>query len=249
MQSVVYKIIFNASGQYYIGSTENLDKRLAQHMHDMEHNCHSSVRMNDCYKQFGFDFSVEVLHTVNDRESAYRLEDYELQSAKHDALLLNTAVNAKFGDVLTHNPNRNRIRKNIGAGVRRRNAAMTEDERKAMYGQCGEANGRYIDGRCLQIKHCPVCNCLIGPAATACRHHVNRYGEHNNFYGHRHTDATKAIIASKNRGRMPANARKVSVDGVVYASLAEAARALHVVPATILHRCNSKNYATTFYID
>ena len=73
-------------------------------------------------------------------------------------------------------------------------------------------------------------------------------GERNPFYGRNHSEETKAVISRKNKGKMPPNARQVTVDRIVYQSCSEAARSLGVATATIQNRVNSDSPKFSEYV-
>ena len=72
-------------------------------------------------------------------------------------------------------------------------------------------------------------------------HASERIGEKNAFFGKHHSKDSKEKIAKANKGRKPANTKKVKIDGVVYEGLFEASKAIGVKPTTIWHRIRSKN--------
>lgn len=66
-------------------------------------------------------------------------------------------------------------------------------------------------------------------------------GEENPFYGKTHDVETRKRCGKANIGKVPINAKPVSIDGINYTSAADAARHLDICSATITHRCKSDN--------
>lgn len=69
-----------------------------------------------------------------------------------------------------------------------------------------------------------------------------RTGSKNSFYGNHHTEETKRKISLANKNRIPTNAYKVKIDGIIYNSLTEASRQLKINLSTVLYRIRSKNF-------
>jgi group I intron endonuclease len=66
-------------------------------------------------------------------------------------------------------------------------------------------------------------------------------GEKNAFYGKNHSEESIQKIKEKNKGRLPPNTTKISIDGNIYISMTEASRQLNIPTPTILWRIKSKN--------
>jgi hypothetical protein len=77
----------------------------------------------------------------------------------------------------------------------------------------------------------------------------NRTGEKNSFFGRTHSDETKKKIGDHFRGKRPANAKYISIDGTIYSSTRTASEALGVYAGTLYYRANSKNFPNIFWIN
>jgi rubredoxin len=99
------------------------------------------------------------------------------------------------GDNLSNHPNRNDIVLRRSKTLRDKAEELTEEERKEKWGQSGETNGRWKDGKSSKL--CPVCNSkkIAGTSKTCmgCQTY-DRKGEKNSFYGKSHSEETLAIL-------------------------------------------------------
>lgn len=58
----IYRITCTANNKSYIGSSLNIDERLAQHRCDLKHNRHHSAYMQRCYNKYGIEsFKFDIL--------------------------------------------------------------------------------------------------------------------------------------------------------------------------------------------
>lgn len=74
------------------------------------------------------------------------------------------------------------------------------------------------------------------------------FGEKNGFYGKKHSEETKKKISKSKKGiptgKTPTNAKKVEIDGIVYESITEAAKAHNVTKTTITQRIRRESFPT-----
>ncbi|EKH6014462.1 GIY-YIG nuclease family protein [Escherichia coli O157] len=252
---VVYRLC-TQDGDVYVGSTNNLKQRLVDHKSNLRRGVHRNSRLQNAYNK-GCFISVTVDECAS-REEAYALEQKFIDCLPNEALL-NIGLGVVGGDNLTRNPDRDKIIDKIAYAVNKRNASLTAEERRIVYGKPGERNGMYGRTHTPETRELirqKVCTPENIAASRARRLGVKvsdetrrkmsefaktRTGERNPFYGRHHSEETRRLIAERNRGNIPLNARKVEIDGIEYVSLTEAARQLGVVPATILYRLGSKN--------
>lgn len=70
--------------------------------------------------------------------------------------------------------------------------------------------------------------------------------------GKAHSEEVKRKISESNKGRINQGREKqkkrVSIDGVIYPSIAEASRAIGVVPKTLSYRLSSKNFDNCYFV-
>lgn len=252
---VVYRLC-TQDGDVYVGSTNNLNKRLMDHRSSLRRGVHRNSRLQKAYDN-GCFISVTADECAS-REEAFTLEQKFIDCLPEEALL-NIGLGTIGGDNLTRNPDRDKIIDKMTRSVNERFASLTPEERRVQYGKPGDRNGMY--GRThtpetrelIRRKVCTPENIAASRArrlgvkvGEETRRKISEFaktrtGEKNPFYGRHHTEETRRRLSEMNKGNIPTNACKVEIDGVQYVSLTEAARQLGVVPATILYRLSSKN--------
>lgn len=252
---VVYRLC-TQDGDVYVGSTNNLNKRLMDHRSSLRRGVHRNSRLQKAYDN-GCFISVTADECAS-REEAFTLEQKFIDCLPEEALL-NIGLGTIGGDNLTRNPDRDKIIDKMTRSVNERFASLTPEERRVQYGKPGDRNGMY--GRThtpetrelIRRKVCTPENIAASRArrlgvkvGEETRRKISEFaktrtGEKNSFYGRHHTEETRRRLSEMNKGNIPTNACKVEIDGVQYVSLTEAARQLGVVPATILYRLSSKN--------
>jgi hypothetical protein len=78
IKSGIYKILHKDSGNFYIGSSSNINHRFSQHRSDLNKNRHHSPRLQNTWNKYGkdfFEFSVveyvENLNLLIEKEQEY----------------------------------------------------------------------------------------------------------------------------------------------------------------------------------
>lgn len=258
-QTGVYVLFCKVTKKMYVGSSQELDKRIRRHFYELRNNIHHNSRLQELWNQHTrLTISIIPVDTI---ELARMVEQDVIDKNINSGNLLNIGAAVIGGDNLTHHPQRDEIIKQIKDSLSARLSGMNQMERKATFGRSGEQNGMY--GR----KHTQEARAIMSETSKGNTYTLGRVmsdqqrsqlsemaktrtGERNAFYGKTHSDATKAKLAEANRGKLPPNTRRVSIDGKVYESATAAGKALNVVTATILFRINSKNpqFANYFYM-
>ncbi|TXH17004.1 MAG: hypothetical protein E6R03_04585 [Hyphomicrobiaceae bacterium] len=259
---VVYQLSYKPTGQYYVGSTANLEKRRKRHFYEMRNRRHHNARIMELIGS-GFsecDWDFEVISSHPDEESARQAEEEKLRAHRRCRLCLNVGRHATGGDNLTRHPDKDRIvacRKERQLEVI---AKMSVAEKRVKWGKLGKDNPMY--GR----KHSEHAKAVMSRASLG--HSRNKglkrtqetceklsriaslkVGAKNAFYGKKHSVATKAKLAEANKGRKPANMRPIKVGGVYYEGVTAAARALEVSPALVVYRLKSKKWDYHYLIN
>lgn len=252
----IYRIINTVTNASYIGSSFTVEKRIKRHADDLKNHKHHNVKMMNDFLIYGESvFEFEILKEYElppTRQDLYAEED--LFISKYDTK--NTGYNiadAKFGDTLTHHPDRldriQRIRKTLNNTI----SNMSQEERKLTYGKPKELNGRWRDDL---HRHCKKC----GKEFTShsgkhgsgyCNSCRDRTGTNNPFYGRKHSAETIEKLRTINKHRVGKNnptSRKIYADGLVFDSATECAKHFGKCVSTITHRVKSPNYPNFYYL-
>jgi group I intron endonuclease len=251
----VYKISNVVSGRYYIGYSTNINKRFTVHRSKLKQNCHDNIFLQRAYNLDGEDkFNYEIIHICNSEEEAKTIELQYLNDLSIRDKIYNLNYNNSGGDLLTNHPDKDIIRKKIIKSHAETVSKMTTEERKEKYGKFGEKNGMYgkthteeTRQKISKINKGRECPNKGKKASEETKQKLskirkNKYtGENNPFYGKHHSEETKQKIREKNIGNIPTNNKEITIDGIIYISISEAARQLSIPVPTVLWRLNSKN--------
>lgn len=245
----VYELKFD-TGQIYVGSTGDIKNRLNRHIYDMRSDRHGNMNVQNLYNM-NHTFVV-TLHRVESRESAFTIEQLFIDRYLSLGICLNISLNAKGGDNLTNNPNRENIIERMKAGTLKWMQSLTPEERKLLFSKPGELNGMYGRTHTDEVR-AKIVELHTGNSyrkgfkasdetkAKMSEIASQRLGEKNPFYGKTHSDETKELLANNKRGTKPTNSNKLEIDGVTYLSQADAAKALGISNGLITYRLKSKN--------
>jgi group I intron endonuclease len=251
--SGIYVIRNINTNKVYVGSTKNFGIREKTHFRTLENGNHSSIKLQRSYNKHGRSaFVFEVIERTPYRKKII------LEREKHWMEELDSLANgyniapASFGDVLTHHPEKEAIIAKIRAGVLKRNAFLTEDERKARWSMPGELNPMYGKTHSATART-KISEANIGhsrgkgiPKSPEHREKISerakmRIGEKNSFFGKSHTDEYKKAASDRRKGVKPTNTLTVVIEGNEYQGLQDASKATGINPITIRHRCLSEN--------
>ena len=204
-----------------------------------------------------------MVFITKDREEAYALEDRFLKQNADNPLMLNSSIKGK--GILLRKGSREYLNwlKNRNESQRRMYEAMSIEERKAVYGRKGPQNGMFgkthSDDVKLKASERNKGNSYAkgSKRSEAQRKAISerakeRKGDKNPFFGKKHSEESRKrqSLAKKENPRIPGNARRISIDGNVYESLAAAKRATGVSQALLIHRIksNKQKYSGYHYV-
>lgn len=244
---IVYVIRNSNNDIAYYGSTQEFSKRKKRHLRDLNNNTHHNVLLQrDWTAQAGKGFVFKIVKRCATRLEAYSVELTKILASTTNGKTYNILIGGHGGDAYTRHPDYEKLLVKKQAAMQRYFSNLSEQERKARYGRKGRENGNWKGGP----KLC-ACGEPIAATATSCLVCRDRTGKANPFYGKSHSAKTKRLLSEANKGKLPPNTRQVKIGKTKYESAASAARALDVVPATILHRIKSPNpkYAGYRYLD
>lgn len=254
----VYIITCETNGRYYIGSSTDVDKRIARHLWSLRKGTHHNVYMQRVFDKYGedsFQFQILKEKTLDDCRA---LEDALLDYHVDQSLCMNIGRTACGGDNLTNNPNRQRILKRIKRATVRWMSSMTPEERKEKFGKTGEANGMYGRTHSKQARkkiseaakgNVNALGAVRGAEQRALLSELAklRTGEKNPFYGKTHSSETRDRISAANIGRVPPNVKAVRIGKKKFSSMKEASEVLGIPVPTIHYRVNSPKFTEYRY--
>lgn len=249
----VYKISNTLSGRYYIGYSTNINRRFSVHRSKLKQNCHDNIFLQRAYNLDGEDkFIYEIIHICDTEEESKKIELQYLTDLTIRNIIYNLNFNNSGGDLLTHHPDKEKIRKKILKSYTETLNKMTPEERSQKYGKFGDKNGMYGKTHTEEVRKM---NSELKKGNTYCKgkkvseetrqkmseNAKLKIGDKNPFYGKHHSEETIKKIKEKSKGRLPPNIIRVLIDGNVYISMTEASRQLNIPTPTILWRLNSNN--------
>ena len=250
----VYKISNSLSGRYYIGYSTNIHRRFSVHRSKLKQNCHDNIFLQRAYNLDGQDkFNYDIIHICDTKDEAKEFELQYLTDLSIRNMLYNLNYNNSGGDLLINHPEKESIREKINKSCKETLNKMSQEERKQKYGKVGERNGMYGKTHTDEVKkkiseinkgkqpHNKGKNLSDETKQKISENAKLRLGEKNSFFGKHHSNETKQKIKEKNKGSLPPNIVKISIDGNIYISMTEASRQLNIPTTTILWRLNSTN--------
>lgn len=259
----VYEIKNNVENKRYVGSTCHYHERMNRHRLELKKGIHHCAPLQEAYNALGTETLEYNILTTFDNEDEAREAEQAIITSEYLSLY-NVSKHATCGDLLTYHPDRDAIIERTRKAVKERYSAMSEDERKEVYGHKGENNPMYGKKHTAEARKAMSQNRkrLIGEdnpfygrklsedtKKALSRHAKQRVGDKNPFFGKNHTGATRKAISEANKGKIPVNRKRVSHEGVVYESASKCAKAIGKSAGTITYRVNSSNFPETFFID
>lgn len=246
----VYAFVF-PTGHFYIGSTNNLAKRLRDHRGYLEAGTHQNFKMQRLYE--GWDELRIDFECYEDRDEAYVEEQRLLDRHHGDEYCLNISTDARS---LWGNGRGRPTEVSDRIAASQKGRIVTDEFREA-------CRKRMTGNVMSDMTRQRISRALSG--RTLSDEHKQRVGDANRgkLLGHKHTDEQKAKKKATwdSRGGFKhrdesrrliadANKKKVSAAGVIYDSIAEAADALGVNRRTITDRVknNSDRFRDYFFV-
>lgn len=241
----VYTLSDQKTGKFYVGSSQDMEKRIKRHLKDLEKGRHHNVLLQGLYDQDRV-FLLSFLPT-KDREEAYCIEQDMMDLYLDSPLLLNIGRGVRGGDNVTSHPDKGAVLEKISQGCARRLKSLTPAERKMRWGRPGSLNPMYGRTHTEETRKFLSENAKGGPGPRGHKRSEEtkrklsevakqRLGVKNPFFGKHHSEETRRKLSEQRVGSKPANSRKVEVNGLIYDSVTGASRALNVSPALVIYR-------------
>lgn len=251
-------VITLTNGQFYIGSTDDLKKRLNRHYNELNAGKHHNTRFQEAWNEGARVSKVRTLDFAK-REEAYEVEDKHIKEHLGNPNLLNILNGARGGDSLSYHPDSEDLIQERVKNFRNWMNSLTKDEKVSKFGKPGKLNPMFGKTHTAEIRELiskankgHSRNKGIKLSAEHIRKIIERQrlrtGQKNSFYGKRHSSETIERIRKSKIGTKPSNMRKVSVDGVVYESMAAAARASNISIPLAQYRLAKPKY-NWHYVD
>lgn len=240
MKSGIYRIININNNKSYVGSTIDFQARWKRHFSDLKNGTHSSIKLQRSYDKHGKDsFVCEIVEQAPYDESIISLEDYYITYFDSKQNGYNIA-NAAFGDTLSHHPNKEEIFKKISISLRENNEKLSEEERKNKFGSksCkkGKSYEEFYGAKKAQE---------IGLKLSESNYNRQMSGTNNPFFGKTHSDEVRKRISATQKGRKKPHV-KLSIEGTIYQSVAEAMKTTNLSRKVIERRCGSELFIDWF---
>lgn len=225
MKSGIYIILNLINGKFYLGSSKNLRKRKLTHFQHLKKNVHHCIHMQRAFNKYGekpFIF-IEMIHCENYKE----VEQSMLDKVEREHCY-NVSSSASGGFLIENHPEKERLIKE--ASERLKLCRPSKPRYK-------EENPNWRGGKTFCL-----CGNRIDSVNTTCSSCRNRSGEHNPFYGKKHSEEFKKRLSEKKQGHYYGPQEKpVSIGGKEFKSLSEASRELSKNASTLLFRIKSPN--------
>jgi group I intron endonuclease len=195
----VYKISNILSGRYYIGYSSNINRRFSVHRNKLKQNCHDNIFLQRAYNLDGEDkFIYEIIHICDTKEEAKEIELQYLTDLTIRNIIYNLNFNNSGGDLLTHHPDKEKIREKILNSFKETLNKMTPEERSQKYGKIGDKNGMYGKTHTEEVRKMNSelkkgnTYCIGKKASDETRQKMSenaklKIGEKNPFYGKHHS--------------------------------------------------------------
>ena len=230
----IYRIRNIVNDKCYYGSSKQIEKRFIRHKRELKNNIHINCVLQRAWDKYGENnFIFEIVELCN-IELLLEIEQKYLDTGPE----YNIGIKSSGGNNLTRNPNKGRIVEKITKSLKQRLDSMTEEEKKEKYSRPGEKNSNWRGGS--SVNYC-ICGTQISTVNKTCIKCRDTKGTNNHFFGKKHSEETKKKLSENRKGIKPANIKPVSIEDVVYESLAEASRQTGIPSPTILWRIKSKN--------
>jgi group I intron endonuclease len=246
----IYELInVSDNNKKYIGSSEDIINRIAQHYGSLKGNRHHCSNLNDAFNEYGEDcFYFKILKECSSLEES-RVEEEDIlstyfSSTKTAKLLYNMTHKAYGGDTLSNHPDLEEIKERARVSNAKRIANRTDEQKKhASEKFMLEANPNWKGGITKQIT-CPKCGGVKLYSSNTCEKCRDRNGENNPFFGKKHSAESleKMRISQLNAvKKIPINARRIIANYKLYDSITKAEVDCNLTNGAIINRIDKNS--------
>ena len=227
-----YQLIHTTTGKVYVGSTNDLERRIKEHMRLLKNGKHAVKNLLDAFL-LSPDITVKVFKT-DTKEEALELEQSLIDRYKDSGMLFNIADNARYSALGREGGD---YQKNIVRQIHT-GKIVSEETRQRL---------RDINtGKVLSADHVEKIR-----ANSIDKFHADEAKEkvRQSKMGIARPDDLRARLSAANKGKVFIR-RKVSINGVVYSGVREAAKHHNLARRSIMLRLNktTDEFKDWFYI-
>jgi len=242
----IYKIVNIKTSKFYIGSSDNIDKRWKRHISELKKRKHHSVYLQRSFNKHGkTNFMLQIIELCNKKE-LLNIEQKYLDDLKpwNNSVGYNVSKHASGGDLLSYHPDKKDIRQRINETHTKTINDMTKKEKQLKWGKFKNDNSNWKNGKTYFT--CPKCKRKIRTNKTlkTCIKCRDYNGNKNPFYGKAHSEKTKQELRSKMSGKKPTNSLRVFIDGKIFLSCSDASKYVGCSVATITNRIRNEKFPT-----
>ena len=230
----IYKILNIENNKFYVGGSENIQKRWKRHLRELKQGVHHNCNLqNDFleFKEHSFELIVikECLNVRGEEQIFLDTMDWSMS--------YNIGKSSSGGDTLSNHPDRTtlvKIKTDILNQFRNRVPAVY-----------GENNSNWKGGVSNKVCHCGNKMTYYAEKCIKC----SNKKEENPFFNKKHSEETKKHLSKVNseRGYVGTQEKKVQIEGKEYKSVSEAGRQLGVTPSTIINRIKNPKFENYKY--
>ncbi len=238
----------------YIGHTNHFRNRLWHHCRQLSKGIHHNKTLQKLYDDgWEYDEKPEFI-PMPTKKLAHQFEQALIKANENNPEVINIECGY---DTFTNNPSKEETRIKLAENLRNWRNSLSEEDRLTIFSKWGERNGMFgrthtQSSRALikgKLKDFYAVNESVNKGKPKTENHRAlmsqnaslRIGVLNPFYGRSHSKETRQRLSEIHKGRIPANIKKVLINGIVYPSLTEAGRQLGVNTTVVLFRIKSKN--------
>lgn len=122
----VYMIFSYNTGSFYVGSSNNIEKRNKKHLSHLLNKKHCNTYLQNLYNKYGKDFlKFYIIEEVQDKNNLRKIEQIYLDILKPK---ININKYATGGDMLSNHPNKDIVKQKQIEGTRR--VSQSDEMRK-----------------------------------------------------------------------------------------------------------------------
>lgn len=270
MTSGIYKIINKIDNRYYLGSSQNIERRWIRHKYDLKRQKHNNIFLQRAYNKYGSDaFYLEIINIC--QGEIKKIEQDYLD--KLDDFAYNLSKFANGGDMITYHPDRSRILNNISKSLKKRYSIAIERQKVSisnsghnnpMWGKLHSnetknkisikikewfsKNLSYRKGKRFENIFEKELSDHLKNILSECA--KQRVGNKNPFFGKSHSKESKEKISKSRKGKYFGKQNTpILINEVLYSSLGEASKILNIPIATIRFRVLSNNFINYKYVE